>query len=322
MGPMRAKLLLASVLGLGLLCPIVPGHARAELLPACQAPIKYRIGAIDPRFGITRESFQRDLEEAGRLWEGAAGRKLFSYDERGPLLINLVYDSRQEMTQRLIAARASILEKLEQVDAIKSKLAPLQARFRTLDESYSAQAAAYRQILDDHNKTVTQFNLRGGVSEGEYLRLSSENLGLRKQADALEARKQELNRLTADMNELVRTHNALLARASAEAEALSVSSDAKFEEGRYVREGGQEQIEIYQYHTEAGLKVVLSHELGHALGIRHNANPSAIMSALIHTESLILTADDMSGLKTACPPLTMGRLAGNSGLTDILDKAR
>jgi hypothetical protein len=318
---MTAKLFLACVLGLGLSGPALAEPARAEPAPACQAPIKYRIGTIDPRFGIGRADFQRDVEEAGKLWEGAAGRKLFSYDEKGPLEINLVYDSRQEATQRLIAVRASIVEKLEQIDAIKSKLRPLQARFQALDESYSAQAAAYRQVLDGHNKTVTQFNQMGGVSEGEYQRLWSENLGLRKQAEALEARKQELNRVTADMNELVRTHNALLARASAEAEALSASSDAKFEEGRYVKMGAAERIEIYQYHSEAGLKVVLSHELGHALGIKHNANPSSIMSALIHTESLVLTADDMNGLGAACSlrPRS-GQVAGNGDLTNILDR--
>ena len=92
---MAAKLLLAGAVISGLLSPIFLDHARAEPAPACQAPIKFRIGAIDPRFGIGREDFRRDVEEAGKLWEGAAGRKLFSYDEKGPLTISLVYDSRQ-----------------------------------------------------------------------------------------------------------------------------------------------------------------------------------------------------------------------------------
>lgn len=320
---MAAKLFLAGVLGLGLWSPILAGQARAQPALACQAPIKYRIGAIDPRFGIGRADFRRDVEEAGKLWEGAANRKLFSYDEKGPLEISLVYDSRQEATQRLIAVRTGVMEKMEQVDAIKSKLAPIQARFRALDESYSTQAAAYRQALGDHNRTVTQLNQTGGVSEGEYQRLSSENLALRKQGEALEARKQELNRVTADMNELVRAHNALLERARAEANSLAGSSDAAFEEGRYVRLGGDQQIEIYQYHSEAGLKIVLSHELGHALGIRHNANASSIMAALIQTERLALTADDMSGLGAACRlHQPAGQVAGNGDLTSILDEAR
>jgi hypothetical protein len=320
---MAAKLLLAGAVISGLASPIFIEHARAEPAPACQAPIKYRIGAIDPRFGISRADFRRDVEEAGKLWEGAAGRNLFSYDEKGSLEISLVYDSRQEATQRLIAVRTGVVEKLEQVDAIKSKLMPLQARFRALDESYSAQAATYRQALGDHNRTVTQSNQMGGVAEGVYQRLLSENQTLRKQAEALEARKQELNRVTADMNELVRAHNALLERARAEASSIAGASDAAFEEGRYVRLDSNQRIEIYQYHSEVGLKIVLSHELGHALGIKHNTNPSAIMAALIRTEHLALTADDMSGLGAACRlHQPAGQVAGNGDLTNILDEAR
>jgi hypothetical protein len=317
---MSAKFFLASVLALGL--SGLAGHARAEPAPACQAAIKYRIGAIDPRFGISREDFRRDVEEAGKLWAGAAGRTLFSYDEKGPLEINLVYDSRQEATQKLIAVRDGVVEKLEEVDAIKSKLAPLQAKFRILDESYSVQEAAYRQAVHDYNKTVTQFNQMGGAPEGAYQQLGSQNLALRKQGEALEARKQELNRLTADMNELVRTHNALLERARTQASSVS-GSDAVVEEGHYVRLGDDQRIEIYQYHSEAGLKVVLSHELGHALGIRHNANASSIMAALIRTERLALTADDMNGLSAACRlHQSVGQVAGNGDLTSILDQAR
>jgi hypothetical protein len=318
---MTAKFFLASMLGLGL--SGLAGHAHAETAPACQAPIKYRIGAIDPRFGISREDFRRDVEDAGRLWEGAARRTLFSYDAKGPLEINLVYDSRQEATQRLIAVRDGVVQKLEEVDALKSKLAPLRARFGALDQAYSAQAAAYRQALDVHNRMVRQINQAGGAPEGAYQQLSSESLALRKQGEALEVQKQELNRLTADMNELVRAHNALLERARAEANSVSGSSDAAFEEGRYVRLGGDQQIEIYQYHSEAGLKVVLAHELGHALGIRHNANASSIMAALIQTEHLALTADDINGLGAACRlHQSAGQVAGNGDLTSILNQAR
>jgi len=299
---MTAKLVLAVALGLGLSSPAWSSDARTDAEPACQAPIKYRIGTVDPRFGIAREKLRRDVEDAGKIWETAAGHALFAYDEKGSLEINLVYDSRQETTERLIAVRAGIEEKLEQIDAIKARLLPLQTKYRLLDQSYSAQAAAYRQILDDHNKTVAQFNQRGGAPEGEYQRLGSESLTLRRQAGALETQKQELNNLTAEMNELVRTHNALLARARAEASTLSGSSDSRFEEGRYVRQAGQQRIEIYQYHSETGLKVVLSHELGHALGVRHNTNASSVMAPLIQTERLVLTADDVSGLRSACPP--------------------
>src|SRR3954471_20481541 len=113
---MTMKLLLASALMFGLLNPAPVSHAqdRTSNSPGarrpCLTPIKYRIGALDPRFGITREDFQQHVEQAAALWGAAAGRKLFSFDARGSLEIDLVYDSRQETTQRLIAARSGIAE--------------------------------------------------------------------------------------------------------------------------------------------------------------------------------------------------------------------
>jgi predicted Zn-dependent protease len=74
----------------------------------------------------------------------------------------------------------------------------------------------------------------------------------------------------------------------------------QFERGRHVKEGGEEWIDIFQFEDKANLLVTLAHELGHALGIGHNANPASIMSPLIHTDHLALTAEDEAGLKDAC----------------------
>ena len=47
------------------------------------------------------------------------------------------------------------------------------------------------------------------------------------------------------------------------------------------------------------------------------------MAALIRTEQLALTADDMSGLGAACRlHQPAGQVAGNGDLTNILDEAR
>ncbi|MEO8301929.1 MAG: matrixin family metalloprotease, partial [Rhizomicrobium sp.] len=234
------------------------------------------------------------MEEATELWETAAGRKLFIPGARGPLKINLVYDSRQEATQRVIAARASISEKLKEADEIKDRLLPLRNKYDDLDEAYSGQLTSYQRLHDDHNKIAAQSNAKGGAPEAEYQQLLGERLSLRKQADALRAKQLELNRLTDDINALVNRHNGLLRRANAEANALNEAgiTGVAFEEGLYVRQSGEEQIAVFQYEGETALRVILSHELGHALGIRHNANPSSIMSPLIHTGRLALTAED------------------------------
>ena len=54
---------------------------------------------------LKRAYRDRIREQAGNVWE--ADRKLFQYDPKGRLRISLVYDTRQEFTQRVVAVRAS-----------------------------------------------------------------------------------------------------------------------------------------------------------------------------------------------------------------------
>jgi hypothetical protein len=271
---------------------------------SCLTPIKYRVGRLDARFGITREDFQRHVEEAAEVWAAAAGRKLFSADDRGGLEIDLVYDGRQEVTEHFVAARAGIAEKIKAADAISDETLPMRNRIAVLDNSYSSQSSSYREALTAYNKIVAQLNAKGGVPEAERQSLDSQKLVLQKRAAQLQAMRQEQNLLIGDLNALVRQHNMLVDRANAEAKALNESGvvGVQFEQGRYFRRSSEEHIHIFEYESETGLVVILAHEMGHALGIRHNGDPASIMSPLVHTKTPILTAEDREGLKTACSP--------------------
>src|SRR6478735_2056400 len=135
---MIARLLLASALMLGVLLPVSAGRAQdrtdnpsgnsPDWRRPCLSPIKYRIGTLDTRFGIPREDFQRRVEEAAELWASAAGRKLFSADDKGRLEIDLVYDGRQQATEHIVSVRTGITEKLKAADAIKDETLPLRNR--------------------------------------------------------------------------------------------------------------------------------------------------------------------------------------------------
>jgi len=74
--------------------------------PVCNAPIKVRIGTVDPRFGLSPVDVRSALQQAGDLWGTAVHRRLFEYDPNAELAVNLVYDEQQAATKTLTAGGA------------------------------------------------------------------------------------------------------------------------------------------------------------------------------------------------------------------------
>jgi hypothetical protein len=154
---------------------------------SCQAPLKYRIGALDQRFGISREEFRHAIEDASKVL--ATDQKLFQYDPRGKLRINLVYDTRQEITQRVIAVRARISARMKEADGIKEKFLPLEDNFRAFQDTYSDQLASYDLAQDSYNQDVKRWNSSGGAPEGEVQRLMGARRSLRERHGLLEKKR-------------------------------------------------------------------------------------------------------------------------------------
>jgi hypothetical protein len=68
----------------------------------CSIPITYRIGVIDPRFGVSTSTFKDDIAQATQIWDKPLGKELFVYDQKnGEVTVNLTYDSRQATTAEL-----------------------------------------------------------------------------------------------------------------------------------------------------------------------------------------------------------------------------
>ena len=97
----------------------------------CTRQISYSIGSFDSSFGIKKEDFLNAIKKGEDTWETVVNKDLFVYqpDGSGELKINLVYDTRQENTQKLksidAATQTSVayfgLDFVETVSNISSK---------------------------------------------------------------------------------------------------------------------------------------------------------------------------------------------------------
>src|SRR5262245_60396308 len=97
----------AALLGL-LLCVGTGAAAWKFTRDPCAEPVAYRLDRVDERFGLSREDVVVALREAEALWRRAAGRDLFVQRSTAPLVVNLVYDERQQATQGSARMRRSL----------------------------------------------------------------------------------------------------------------------------------------------------------------------------------------------------------------------
>ncbi len=273
---------------------------EAGRLP-CRETLAYTVGQFDSRFGLSETEFREAIREAEVPWEAALGRELFHYEVGALFAVNLIFDERQARTidgqqldlewDRVQSAQTTIRGKYDAFSAALAK-----AR-----QQYDTSAAAFETRLRRYNDRVDAWNRSARLDASELEAIRDQETRLQRDQAALEKERVRVNSLVAEVNRYAKEEEQVVEGYHEQVADFTATygTGGEFDQGIYEGTG----IDIYQFDDRDHLKMVLVHELGHALGLGHVAGAASIMYPVLEVQDLkqlALSDEDRSALDAVC----------------------
>jgi hypothetical protein len=266
----------------------------------CYRVKTYDIGGFDARFNISREKFLATIKEAEAIWEKGAGQDLFNYQPGGKLKISLIFDEREANT---IAANQS----KEKIETTRADYDELLSQYKALETSYKSDLIAYNHgmnqfesELNAYNARVAAANRKGGATPKEYAELEQERKRLEAAKAKLDIDREAVNEAATRLNLIAELLNEMAQKLNIDVDIFNqrFGTGKEFEQGQY-----SGKIDIFQFDSVSDLRMVIAHELGHALGIDHVENPTSVMYYLMEKQNLqnpSLSREDLTAFNERC----------------------
>ena len=186
-------------------------------------------------------------------------------------------------------------------------------RHREQLAAYDIHQAKYDSLIHRLNQNVRTLNQSiQWWNEGQIERTGGTRRWMRDQQLRIDVLQQQIDSTANELRAQRDTVNAITDTLNQIAEETNVLVDAfnqrygiadAFTKGTYRREGERREIVVYQLDDLDDLTFVLKHELGHALGIDHVDDPSALMyyrSSEENRHRTTLSDADRNALRATC----------------------
>lgn len=271
----------------------------------CSEPITFHVGDIDERFSITEEEVISLMEEVAQVWSDAADTIIIQYDEKGEIALNLVYAEEQKLTDRERQYRDRLEHEEFRITVLENEYKRMNEEYEQEVEMYDEDSRDLQESIDRLNEWVRQKNEQGGFNkedlkrfEGRKAEIDQVKLDLKRSEGRLKRKAAELNDKVTFLNNKVEAKNLLVDEYNRQ-----FKGTRKFTQGAYEWTNNSRRINIYQFLDKNELRLVIAHEMGHALGITHVSNPESVMHELMDQQNrrdLELTEEDIRALQSVC----------------------
>ncbi len=266
---------------------------RYFTISACDTPVYYKIGKVDPRFGLSINDFTADASQAAQIWRNVeGGKKLLVNDpaDKQALTVNLLYDQRSSLRNQINQLEGQVSQKDQS----------LQSNIQSYEQQvadFKSKLADFNEKADQLNQEINSWNQRGGMPPDIYQQLKAQQDSLIQEQNNLRDQANSLNQMAKELNISTQDYNNQVGKLNNTISTFSNALSQQPEEGLFDPQANS--INIYFDNNQDELIHTLAHEMGHALGLEHNPNFKSIMYPY-STQVIIPSTNDIDSLNQVC----------------------